>query len=256
MNSTNITLERVEELKEWTDLLPSEIREDVDAILDEKATQIKAGGIRVKYTTACPRCGLPLGEHEATIGPGEMPERDVSRKREGSNGESKSRPMAETCEKDIRLTGEDATQVQGQVRRSPSPDSPGPSDITTAQMLDEVDDEICGLECAMGMCELGSPERDHQAGILAVFKAIRSRLTEYDALRAEVERLNADYKWLSKTNVDIVEKREKAEAELAAARPLLEAVMKTGRWPDELSDSELHRIEPAALAYRRAKEGK
>lgn len=148
------------------------------------------------------------------------------------------------------------------------------SDITTEQMLDEVDDEIGGLECAAGMCEPGSDERDHQEGILAVFRAIRTRLTDYDTLKAEVEKANDFILELKeylknkdsavrvlKAEVDELatkashlqhdlfceeRDRNKAEAELERARPLLEAAML-----EPIYERDIIR---AALAYRESKE--
>ena len=85
-----------------------------------------------------------------------------------------------------------------------------------------------------------------------------------DALKAEVERLRAETDRQLVEIGGLVEKAEKAEADLERARPLLEAAGKaeiTGRHPETgrptcLSETSVFRLETAALAYKEAKEKK
>lgn len=87
------------------------------------------------------------------------------------------------------------------------------SEITTEQMIEWID-----------MWFFEEPD-------LSMLKAIRSRLSEYDALKAEVEEYQRRSGNDGRLIMEIRASREywmrlaeKAEADLAAARPLLEAV--------------------------------
>jgi hypothetical protein len=115
----------------------------------------------------------------------------------------------------------------------------------------------------------------HQAGVMAELATDRCRLiAEGNCLKARAEKAEAELDALAEENAAtesalafyIVESKEngriikKLQTELAAARPLLEAVMKAEVYSDESGRATDYTcdgfgiIEKAALAYREGKE--